>query len=156
MSHLLKKSAFALLCAFACIFSQGTLHAQAPEEPDDFADHPAFRDPTRSMLPKLLVIGIASAAAWFALQPRPAFIVRISNGAAIAAKGMVTPRFLDEVHEVCVRHGVESGWVHGLQRGKRISLAFSSSIPPEGRQQLRNLWAMSGWTPAKASKRPAF
>jgi hypothetical protein len=164
MPRTTKTLAIALFAAFTA-FSPVVLHAQTGHEApalnfdadhEDFNDYPAFHDPSRSMLPKLIVIAIAAAAAWFALQPRPAFVVRISDGVASTAKGMVTPRFLDEVHEVCVRHGVSVGWVHGFQRGKRISLTFSSSIPPEGRQQLRNLWAMSGWAPAKASKRPVF
>jgi Protein of unknown function (DUF3634) len=103
------------------------------------------------LLIKLAILAFAALAFWAAIRPRRAFVVQVKWGMPRAVRGVVTPAFLDQVRRVCDEGGVQSATVSGLVRGRRIMLAFSGSIPPGGQQQLRNWWAMSGWSarPAK-------
>jgi hypothetical protein len=41
---------------------------------------------------------------------------------------------------------VSHGLVRGVVKGRRITLAFTRGMPPPCQQQLRNLWALSGWS----------
>ncbi len=93
-----------------------------------------------------MLLGVIVAAAWFALQQRRAFVIQIEHGIPKAVWGKATAAFLEQVREVCERHGVRHGSVRGLIRGRRITLGFSTSIPPAGQQQLRNWWANWGWS----------
>jgi hypothetical protein len=83
---------------------------------------------------------------WLMVQPRYAFVVRIVASNPCLAKGKVTGNFLQEIREVCTRFGVVHGVVRGIVRGRHISLHFSRSIPPPCQQQMRNMWALSGWS----------
>jgi hypothetical protein len=89
-----------------------------------------------------VAVGVVCAA----LRPRSAFVVRIERGVPRATQGNVTRAFLQEIAETCSRHAVTAGVVRGIVRGNRIALAFSKGISPACQQQLRNLWALSGWT----------
>jgi Protein of unknown function (DUF3634) len=68
------------------------------------------------------------------------------NGVARAARGQVTRTFVREVGEVCRRHGVRRAEVRGIDEGRRIVLSFSGDLPEPCRQQLRNIWNVSGWS----------
>lgn len=93
----------------------------------------------------LLVLGgLVAAAVWYA-RPAALFVVRIRAGRPEATHGTVTTAFLSRVTELCDEFGVASGEVHGLPRGRRIALWFSSDLPAGFRQRLRNWWALSGW-----------
>src|SRR5947209_2996459 len=93
------------------------------------------------------LVALVVWALWTAGQPRPDFVVRITDGAPRVARGKVTPAFLQEIGEVCNRHGVRRGEVRGVTaEGRRIGLSFSGSMPEPCRQQLRNLWNLSGWS----------
>jgi len=101
------------------------------------------------MLAPLLTIALGALvmwALWSVARPRPAFVVRITSGVPRVTSGTVTPAFLAEIAEVCRRHEIQRGTVNGVVRDRRISLAFSGSITPASRQQLRNLWSLSGWS----------
>jgi hypothetical protein len=76
------------------------------------------------------------------------FVIRIEDGDARVVAGKVAPAFLHEVRETCGRHGVKRGAVRGVVRGRRIGLEFPGAMPPACRQQLRNLWNLSGWSAA--------
>jgi Protein of unknown function (DUF3634) len=92
----------------------------------------------------LVILGaVVIYAAW---RPRCAFVVRITDGAPRVAKGTVTKAFVQEIGETCKRHSVQNGVVRGVVQGRRIALGFSRGLPPPCRQQLRNLWAISGWS----------
>jgi hypothetical protein len=94
-------------------------------------------------------IGLAALAAWAlwsALRPRSACVVRIEGGVARIAGGKVTQAFLHEIGETCRRHGVTDAVIRGAAKGGRIALVFSGDMPPPCKQQLRNLWALSGWS----------
>src|ERR1700722_19473495 len=95
---------------------------------------------------KLALVAVAAWVIWRCLQPRSVFEVRVNAGTAKAVYGTVTLAFLGEIREVCTRHQVPSGAVRGILNGSRVSLRFSPTIPPAGQQQLRNWWAMSGWS----------
>jgi hypothetical protein len=88
---------------------------------------------------------------WRALGPRYVFVVRLKDGQPRVTQGTVAPAFLREIADTAARHGVTSGVVRGVARQGRVVLAFSSGFPPPCQQQLRNLWAISGWP---AGKRP--
>ena len=97
----------------------------------------------------VLQLGLAALAVWAlwtALRPRSAFVVRIRRGVPRLARGTVTRAFLQEIAETCKRHGVSDGVVRGVVKGPRITLAFTRGIPPPCQQQLRNLWALTGWS----------
>jgi hypothetical protein len=89
---------------------------------------------------------LAAAVVWTAWRPRCAFVVRIKDGVPRAAKGTVTRAFLREIGETCKQHAFRNGAVRGVVKGQRITLAFSRGMSPACRQQLRNLWALSGWS----------
>ncbi len=84
----------------------------------------------------LLVVGVV----FVALQPRYEFSIKIRRGIPTLSRGRVSGEFLQNVSEVCDRHGVRDGWIAGVRQGKRTSLLFSSSLPKACQQQLRNLW----------------
>jgi len=79
-----------------------------------------------------------------ALQPRPVFVVRVEAGKVRLVRGKVSQAFLQQIGETCDRHGVRRGVVRGVANGSRIALTFSGAIPPNCRQQLRNLWHLTG------------
>jgi hypothetical protein len=105
------------------------------------------------LLVKLVVVALAAWGFWAALRPRCAFVVRVTGGLPKAVKGAVTPAFLGQVRQVCGEHGVTSGAVRGVVRGRRISLAFGGGIPPAAQQQLRNWWAIAGWSARPPERR---
>jgi Protein of unknown function (DUF3634) len=97
----------------------------------------------------LFILPITLLVGWglySACRPRPVFVVRISEGVPRAARGQVTRGFLQDVGETCARHRVRRGAIRGVAHGRRINLEFSSGIPGPCRQQIRNLWGLSGWS----------
>jgi hypothetical protein len=97
----------------------------------------------------LFVMAIAMLAGWglySACRPRAVFVVRISGGVTRAASGTVTRGFLREIGDACTRHGVRRGSIRGVAEGRRIHLRFSPGIPGPCRQQIRNVWAVLGWS----------
>ena len=97
---------------------------------------------TMDQIFNIALVGLVVVAIYLALQPRYLFVVRIQDGVARLAKGKLTKMFLDEVALVCADARIMRGWIGGLQRGKRVVLAFSRTIPPSCRQRLRNLWVL--------------
>ena len=97
------------------------------------------------LLPKLILVALLAWALWAACRPRCAFVVRLADGLPRLVRGKATAAFLERVREVCNQYGVLSGTVRGIIARRRISLSFSG-IPLPGQQQLRNWWAMSGWS----------
>jgi hypothetical protein len=97
------------------------------------------------LLMNLVIAGFVLWAIWYLVQPRCAFLIQIVGGKPRIVRGKVTEAFLAELRETCNRNSVENGAVRGVLRGRRISLTFSSGIPPGAQQQIRNWWALSGW-----------
>src|SRR4051812_49038329 len=75
-----------------------------------------------------------------AFGPRYLFMAKIERGEPHVTKGKVHADFLAEIRTVCREHGIASGWIGGVKRGKTIALRFSASIPPGCQQRLRNIW----------------
>jgi hypothetical protein len=101
------------------------------------------------MLSTVLTTGLAALVIWAlysAVRPRAAFVIRVRAGVPRVVRGTVKPAFVAEVAEVCRRHNVQEAAVSGVKRDNRIALAFSGSISESCRQQLRNVWSLSGWS----------
>jgi len=94
----------------------------------------------------LVLVALSAWALWSASRPRSAFVIRIEGGVPRVAGGTVTRAFLQHVGQACGRHGVSHAVVRGVVRGQRIALVFSAGMPEPCRQQLRNLWGLSGWS----------
>ena len=101
------------------------------------------------MLPVVLLVTLTALVLWglwSVARPRAAFVVQVVRGEARVVQGTVTPAFVQEVREVCTRNQVNDGEVRGVTKDGRIALEFSATMPPPCRQQLRNIWLMSGWS----------
>jgi Protein of unknown function (DUF3634) len=97
----------------------------------------------------LILLALVVPLGWglvAALRPHALFVIRINQGVPRAARGQVTRGFLQDVAETCARHGLRSGEIRGIAAGRRIALSFSWGIPEPCRQQIRNLWNLSGWS----------
>jgi hypothetical protein len=103
---------------------------------------------------KLGLMALAAWGLWSVCRPRSAFVVRIKGGVPRVAEGKVTQAFVYQIREACSRHQVGHGVVRGVIKGGRIALSFSRGIPPTCRQQLRNLWTLTGWSTSPRPKRP--
>jgi hypothetical protein len=101
----------------------------------------------------LLLFGLIGWAILRACHRRPVFVIRIQEGQPRVVRGTVTKAFLGEIRALCLHHGVTRGTVRGQIHGNQIGLDLSGPIPPEYKQQLRNVWVMSGWSTARHLKR---
>jgi hypothetical protein len=93
----------------------------------------------------VLVLGVAAAAWWLLCKPPTVFVVRVRGGQPEATRGKVTDALRLAVADVFREFGLQKGEIRGVARGRRIALWFSSGLPPEAGQRLRNWWALSGW-----------
>ena len=98
---------------------------------------------------ELALVSVVVWGIWIACRPRAAFVVQIRNGVPRVTRGQITRAFVQEVGEVCQRHAVGHGEVRGVADGRRITLSFSGDLPEPCRQQLRNLWNLSGWSSSR-------
>jgi hypothetical protein len=89
---------------------------------------------------KLIVFALAAALVWWALKPRPVFVIAIRNGTARVTSGNVTASFVSAVNDECRHSELDQGTIRGMPKKDRIALAFSPHIPPSSRQRLRNAW----------------
>lgn len=99
----------------------------------------------------LAVVLVVGWAVYSACRPRALFVIRIADGVPRAVRGQVTRGFLRDVAETCAHHGVRGGTIRGIAAGRRINLVFSGDIPDPCRQQIRNIWGVSGWSAAGPS-----
>jgi hypothetical protein len=90
---------------------------------------------------QLIFPAVVLIVAWVLLRPNPAFVIRIENGIARAAKGRVPAAFLWELNTTCQREHIRQGVIRGLRFRYGVLLRFSQSIPRDRRQGIRNLWA---------------
>jgi len=97
------------------------------------------------------LVAIVAALLYAFRHSAAVFVVRIREGRAKAVRGTITPAFLATIEQLCAEHGIHSGEVRGVARGRRISLCFSRGLPLGFCQPLRNWWAMSGWS-ARSSR----
>ena len=104
----------------------------------------------------MYVLPLAVLLGWglyTACRPGSVFVVRIREGVPRAVRGQVTRGFLREIGDTCSRHGVRRGSIRGVAADRRINLVFSAGIPEPCRQQIRNIWGLSGWS-ATGTSRP--
>lgn len=97
----------------------------------------------------LVVLAVGGALAWALwrnMRPRPLFTVRLAGGQPSAAEGTVTPAFLARLREIAATHRIVDAEVTGFAHEGLIRLDFSHHVPEAARQQLRNWWAMHGWS----------
>ena len=90
-----------------------------------------------------IVIAVVAFVLQAAFMPRYQFIVQVHGAQLVVTKGKVRAEFVDEARLVCQEFGVTSGWIGGVRRGKSIALKFSSNIPRNCQQRLRNIWFTS-------------
>ncbi len=103
----------------------------------------------------VLIFCGAAWALWRHAQPRPLFTVRVVDGKPQAKVGTVTPAFMERIREVAVANEIIQGKVSGFPQGTLVQLRFSPQFTESARQQLRNWWAVHGWSapPADLSRR---
>ncbi|MFO0887869.1 MAG: DUF3634 family protein [Isosphaeraceae bacterium] len=99
------------------------------------------------------LLGVVGFAIWRACAPRAAFVIRLRSGEPHVVRGRVTTSFLAEVRDLCRHHGVARGSIRGLPRDGRIALDLRGPFPPAFRQQLRNVWAITGWSAGRPRDR---
>jgi hypothetical protein len=91
---------------------------------------------------QLVLVAVILLVAWLLLGPSYAFVIRIEDGVARAARGRVPAAFLWELNTTCQREQIREGMIRGVRFRHGVVLRFSRSIPPDRRQGIRNLWAM--------------
>jgi hypothetical protein len=94
----------------------------------------------------VLVVAVVVALWWAYAKPQAVFVVRIQGGRPAATQGKVTRAFLDAVADVFQEFGLEAGEIRGVPRERAVALWFSSGIPPDAQQRIRNWWGISGWS----------
>ncbi len=88
----------------------------------------------------ILLAAVVGWVIWSICRPQCTFVVRVRNGVPDLARGQVSHAFLQEIADVCTRHGVREGVVRGVKKADRVGLSFSDGVPAPCQQQLRNLW----------------
>jgi hypothetical protein len=101
----------------------------------------------------MALLGLIGWGIWQALQPRSAFVIRVELGQPRVVRGTVTKAFLGEIRALCQHHDVSHGTVRGQVKGAGIGLDLQGPFPPAFRQQLRNVWAMCGWSAGRPAGR---
>ena len=93
-----------------------------------------------ALVARLIVFALIAALVWWALKPRPVFVIVIRHGTARVTSGNVTASFVSAVKDECRRSELDEGTIRGIHNKGRIALIFSRHIPPSSRQRLRNAW----------------
>ena len=88
----------------------------------------------------ILVVGIIVFLVFF-LRRQSTFTIVVSGGKARLKNGSIPGPFVQDVEDICRRAGIASGTVSGVGAQHQVTLRFSSEIPPQCHQQIRNAWA---------------
>ena len=102
----------------------------------------------------LALLGLIGWGVWQACRPRSVFVVEVEDGIPRVIRGRVTRAFLSSIHEACRHHDVTRGSIRGRAHGDQVALDFRGAFPDACRQQLRNVWVISGWSSGPRGKRP--
>jgi hypothetical protein len=100
-------------------------------------------------LAAIAVGGLVLWGLWHTARPRPLFEIELLDGTLQVKVGKVTPAFLQTIEEITEKNQLSEATIGGYASGTRIRLKFSSNVPDECRQQLRNWWAEHGWPAPK-------
>jgi|HubBroStandDraft_1064217.scaffolds.fasta_scaffold528519_1 hypothetical protein len=92
------------------------------------------------MLEPIIVLVVVAVVARVLFSGRFEFRVRISRGSLKLTTGKVTHDSLLQLKTICTEWQIKHGWIGGVRHGGRVQLAFSRSVPPGCRQQIRNMW----------------
>ncbi len=87
-----------------------------------------------------VIVGLAVWALWYASQPKCELLLALDQGRLRVVRGKSTTAFLEAAQAICAEFGLVRGEIRGFRRSRHVILAFSSSIPPEAQQRLRNVW----------------
>jgi hypothetical protein len=90
----------------------------------------------------VVLLAVAGGIIWAVWRGRADFVIRIADGQPQAAQGKVAGAFLKDLQEICERQGITQGRIRGVRSGRSVSLEFSRTIPPNCRQQIRNVWTL--------------
>ena len=91
----------------------------------------------------LAIVGLAIWALWYVSRPRCELLLSLDGGRLRVVRGKSTSAFLEAAQAICAEFGLTRGEIRGIRsRARHLSLAFSSSIPPEAQQRLRNVWQL--------------
>jgi hypothetical protein len=85
-----------------------------------------------------LVIG----GLWYAARPPCVLLLALEEGRLRLVRGKSTAAFLEAAQSICSEFGLVHGEIRGDRRGNGVRFAFSTSIPPEVQQRLRNVWQL--------------
>lgn len=116
------------------------------EEPQQFPGQPFPAQPQDSGyfdLVALIVLG--AIAIWWLARPRFAFTLFLEANKLDRVRGDAPRQFLMQVDDICREFSIPQGTVRALQVRNWIRLIFSSGIPHECRQRIRNVWAAEVW-----------
>lgn len=73
------------------------------------------------------------------LRRRFSFRIQIENGRLLVTHGVLPARLRDEMQTALTDAGVTTGWIGGRRRGRLTLLDFSTNVPPDVQQRLRNV-----------------
>jgi uncharacterized protein DUF3634 len=96
-----------------------------------------------NMVVVVAVVALVTAALWYATRPRCVLHLAIQEGRLRVVRGKSTSAFLEAAQSICAESGLVSGDIRGYWRGRQVTLAFSTSIPPDIQQRLRNVWLLA-------------
>lgn len=90
----------------------------------------------------LAAAGVAFLYAfWRATRPRPDFVLDWRDGELRTTHGRPRPLFIRNARDILAAQSIPTGRIEGFRRGSRgVELRFSSSIPAELHQRLRNAY----------------
>lgn len=97
---------------------------------------------TMEIVVAFVIVGLAIWALWYASQPRCELLLALEHGRLRVVRGKSTSAFLEAAQAICAEFGLTRGEIRGFRRARHMILAFSSSIPPEAQQRLRNVWQL--------------
>jgi hypothetical protein len=90
----------------------------------------------------IVIVALVIAALWYAAQPKCELLLSLDGGRLRVVRGKSTTAFLEAAQAICAEFGLTRGEIRGIRRSRHLMLAFSSSIPPEAQQRLRNVWQL--------------
>lgn len=77
---------------------------------------------------------------WNSLCGKPTVRIRVSNGHLKVIDGKMRSAKLRELQDLFHDHGVKNVWLHYYSEHHARPLVFSTSIPKNLHQRIRNLW----------------